>query len=110
MSLFPSSCFTYSSNFLQRSHIPFLSGGGGQCFLGERAPWRWPGPTDLRQSRLGKPPCGKQYGLKFRGRVPKNDMGTADGEEEVVFFPSTKDTYAEADFSPKGLSCAGGRG
>lgn len=75
----------------------------GRCFLGERAPWRWLGPTDLRQSRLGKSPCGKQYGLKFRGRVPKNDMQAADGEEEVVFFPS-------ADFSPKGLSCAGGRG
>ena len=52
----------------------------------------------------------KQYGLKFQEMVPRSDMGTADGEEEVVFFPSVRRTYVEADFAAKGRRCAGGRG
>ena len=36
-------------------------------------------------------------------------MGTADGEEEVVFFPYIKRRYVEADFKAKG-ALEGGAG
>lgn len=79
--------FEFSTTITQ----PFSKRGS---FLGERVLRESLGPTDLKQSRLGKSPCGRQclhVGWSLKGGLPKMMWGRR-WEAEVVFFAYWKDS------------------